>query len=58
MAALPSAPALVNVLFYSAVEFTTGFSSSLTMLLVLRTLYGVGMGGASTGNRRVSASHR
>jgi len=38
-------PLLVNVLFYSAVEFATGFSSSLTMLLVLRTLYGIGMGG-------------
>jgi SHS family lactate transporter-like MFS transporter len=38
-------PLLVDVLFYSAVEFATGFSSSLTMLLVLRTLYGIGMGG-------------
>ncbi len=38
-------PLLVNVVFYSAIEFTTGFSSSLTMLLVLRTLYGFGMGG-------------
>src|SRR6476620_393469 len=38
-------PLLVCVLFYSTVEFTTGFSSSLTMLLVLRCLYGVGMGG-------------
>jgi SHS family lactate transporter-like MFS transporter len=38
-------PLLVCVLFYSTVEFSTGFSSSLTMLLVLRCLYGVGMGG-------------
>src|SRR3954464_13387806 len=38
-------PLIVNVIFYSAIEFTTGFSSSLTMLLVLRTLYGIGMGG-------------
>jgi SHS family lactate transporter-like MFS transporter len=38
-------PLLVCVLFYSAVEFSTGFSTSLTMLLVLRCLYGVGMGG-------------
>ena len=38
-------PLIVNVVFYSAVEFLTGFSSSLTMLLVLRCLYGVGMGG-------------
>src|SRR3954469_18194706 len=39
-------PALfVCVLFYSTVGFLTGFSSSLTMLLVLRCLYGIGMGG-------------
>jgi MFS transporter, SHS family, lactate transporter len=38
-------PLLVDVAFYSAVEFLTGFSSSLTMLLVLRCLYGIGMGG-------------
>jgi SHS family lactate transporter-like MFS transporter len=38
-------PLLVDVLFYSAVEFLTGFSTSLTMLLVLRCLYGIGMGG-------------
>src|SRR4051794_39983538 len=38
-------PLLVCVLFYSAVEFSTGFSTSLTMLLLLRCLYGIGMGG-------------
>jgi MFS transporter, SHS family, lactate transporter len=38
-------PLLVCVLFYSSVEFSTGFSTSLTMLLVLRCLYGIGMGG-------------
>jgi SHS family lactate transporter-like MFS transporter len=38
-------PLLVCVIFYSAVEFSTGFSTSLTMLLILRCLYGVGMGG-------------
>lgn len=38
-------PLLVDVLFYSAIEFATGFSTSLTMLLVLRFLYGIGMGG-------------
>src|SRR5512133_3750201 len=36
---------LVCVLFYSAVEFSAGFSTSLTMLIALRCLYGVGMGG-------------
>jgi SHS family lactate transporter-like MFS transporter len=39
-------PALmVNVLFYSAVEFATAFSPNLTTLLVLRAIYGVAMGG-------------
>jgi SHS family lactate transporter-like MFS transporter len=33
------------VLFYSTVGFLTAFSPSLTVLLVLRTLYGIGMGG-------------
>src|SRR3954462_8663318 len=36
---------LVCVLFYATVGFLTAFSSSLTMLLVLRCLYGIGMGG-------------
>src|SRR3954469_4206051 len=31
-------PLLVSVLFYSAVEFSTGFSTSLTMLIALRCL--------------------
>src|SRR3954452_9611783 len=56
-------PLLVNVIFYSAVEFTTGFSSSLTMLLLLRTLYGVGMGaewglGASLAMEKIPADKR
>jgi SHS family lactate transporter-like MFS transporter len=38
-------PLLVCVLFYSTIGFLTAFSSSLTMLLVLRALYGIGMGG-------------
>jgi SHS family lactate transporter-like MFS transporter len=38
-------PLMVDVLFYAAIEFLTGFSNSLTMLLVLRFLYGIGMGG-------------
>src|SRR4051812_29567042 len=36
---------LVCVLFYSTVGLLTAFSTSLTMLLVLRALYGIGMGG-------------
>jgi MFS transporter, SHS family, lactate transporter len=38
-------PLMVDVIFYSAVEVLSGFSTSLTMLLVLRFLYGIGMGG-------------
>lgn len=38
-------PLMVDVIFYSAIEFATGFSSSLGMLLALRFLYGIGMGG-------------
>lgn len=38
-------PLMVDVLFYSVVEVISGFSTSLTMLLVLRFLYGIGMGG-------------
>ncbi len=39
-------PALmVNVLFYSAIEFASGFAPSLTALLILRAIYGVAMGG-------------
>src|SRR3954454_21417257 len=36
---------LACVLFYSTVGFLTAFSTSLTMLLALRALYGIGMGG-------------
>jgi SHS family lactate transporter-like MFS transporter len=39
-------PALLAcVLFYSIVGVATAFSTSLVMLLVLRALYGIGMGG-------------
>ncbi|MCO6009646.1 MFS transporter [Actinoallomurus purpureus] len=38
-------PLMVDVLFYSIIELISGFSTSLTMLLVLRFLYGIGMGG-------------
>ena len=46
---------LACVLFYSTVEFSTGFSTSLTMLIALRCLYGVGMGG-EWGRLRVEES--
>jgi MFS transporter, SHS family, lactate transporter len=39
-------PALmVNVLLYSAIEFASGFAPSLTVLLVLRAIFGIAMGG-------------
>jgi MFS transporter, SHS family, lactate transporter len=36
---------MVNILFYSVIEFASGFAPSLTVLLVLRAIYGVAMGG-------------
>jgi SHS family lactate transporter-like MFS transporter len=36
---------MVNILIYSALEFASGFAPSLTVLIVLRALYGVAMGG-------------
>jgi MFS transporter, SHS family, lactate transporter len=36
---------MVNVLLYSIIEFASGFSPNLTVLLLLRALYGVAMGG-------------
>jgi SHS family lactate transporter-like MFS transporter len=38
-------PLLCCVLFYSTVGFLTAFSPSLTVLLIMRALYGFGMGG-------------
>jgi SHS family lactate transporter-like MFS transporter len=38
-------PLMVDVIFYSSIEVVSGFSTSLTMLLALRFLYGIGMGG-------------
>lgn len=36
---------MANVALYSLFEFLTGFSTGLTMFLVLRALYGIAMGG-------------
>jgi SHS family lactate transporter-like MFS transporter len=56
-------PLMADVLFYSAIEVASGFSTSLTMLLVLRFLYGIGMGGewglgASLAMEKIPASKR
>ena len=36
---------MVDVLFYSVIEFASGFAPSLTALLILRAIYGIAMGG-------------
>ncbi|MDR3465553.1 MAG: MFS transporter [Xanthobacteraceae bacterium] len=36
---------MVDILLYSILEFASGFAPSLTVLIVLRALYGVAMGG-------------
>jgi SHS family lactate transporter-like MFS transporter len=38
-------PLMVDVIFFSAVELLCGFAPNYTAFLVLRTLYGIGMGG-------------
>jgi SHS family lactate transporter-like MFS transporter len=38
-------PLMANVVFFSAVELACGFSPNLTFFLVMRALYGIGMGG-------------
>lgn len=39
-------PALIaDILFYSLIELLSGFAPNITILLVLRALYGIGMGG-------------
>ena len=36
---------MLNLVFYSGVEVATGFANSFTTFLVLRALFGIGMGG-------------
>lgn len=38
-------PLMANVIFFSVVELLCGFSPNYTVFLVLRALYGIGMGG-------------
>ena len=38
-------PLMVDLVFYSVVEVATGFAPNLTAFLVLRALFGIGMGG-------------
>src|SRR3982751_2009674 len=39
------APLMANVIFFSVVELLCGFSPNYTVFLILRALYGIGMGG-------------
>jgi MFS transporter, SHS family, lactate transporter len=36
---------MINILFYSIVELLSGFAPTLTVLIILRALYGIAMGG-------------
>jgi SHS family lactate transporter-like MFS transporter len=36
---------MFDIIFYSAMELATAFSTSIEMLLILRALFGIGMGG-------------
>ncbi len=38
-------PLMVNVIFFSVVELLCGFAPSYTVFLILRAIYGIGMGG-------------
>ena len=38
-------PLMANVIFFSVIELLCGFSPNYTFFFVLRTLYGIGMGG-------------
>jgi len=38
-------PLMLNLVFYSAMSFATGLTSTYTSFLVLRALFGIGMGG-------------
>ena len=39
------APLMANVIFFSILALLCGFSTNYTMFLILRSLYGIGMGG-------------
>src|SRR5438270_6484130 len=38
-------PLMIDLVFYSVVEVATGFSPNFTVFLILRSLFGIGMGG-------------
>jgi SHS family lactate transporter-like MFS transporter len=38
-------PLMIDVIFYSVIEMLSGLAPNYTVFLVLRALYGIGMGG-------------
>src|SRR6185295_8113238 len=38
-------PLMVDIVFYSVMELLTGFAPNFTAFLILRALFGIGMGG-------------
>src|SRR5258707_2841641 len=38
-------PLMINVIYFSAIELLCGFSPNYTFFLVMRALFGIGMGG-------------
>jgi SHS family lactate transporter-like MFS transporter len=38
-------PLMINIVFYSVMELLTAFSPTFTVFLILRALFGIGMGG-------------
>ncbi len=38
-------PLMIDIVFYSIVEVASGFAPNFTVFLILRALYGIGMGG-------------
>jgi SHS family lactate transporter-like MFS transporter len=38
-------PLMINIIFYSVIEIFSGFAPNYTVFLILRLLYGIGMGG-------------
>src|SRR4051812_17438554 len=38
-------PLMANIVFFSLIELLCGFSPNYTVFLILRTIYGIGMGG-------------
>ena len=38
-------PLMISIIFYSFIEILSGFAPTYTLFLILRLLYGIGMGG-------------